>query len=148
VGQPNAKRAFHAAFGALGYTYVSYPNGPKLNTPASPIPAETLWYSLHTLSSQPNARGLGDATIRYQGLFQVTIRAPVTDTFGNPFGTYLIDAAAETIATAFKLGTQLGYPLGNPTVYAHCGVPETIDLGNIEPEWYTVVVRIPFWLDN
>jgi hypothetical protein len=144
MGQPNAKRAFHTAFATLGYTYVSYPNGPKMNTPAHPIPADTLWFVLHTLSSAPTARGLGDPTIRYKGLFQVTIKSPVTGANALPFGTNALDAAVDAIVARFKLGTSLPYG----AVFAHCEEPQTTELGNVEPEWYTAIVRIPFWMDD
>ena len=55
MGQFDAERAFVTAFVALGYTYVSYPNGPKLNTPDNPIAADSLWYELDTLYAAPKA---------------------------------------------------------------------------------------------
>jgi hypothetical protein len=148
MGQLNAERAFHAAFAALGYTYVSYPNGPKLNLPSAPIPASTIWYSLFTLYSKAAAVGLGSSIIRYPGLFQVTIKAPSADANGNPYGTYAIAAAAEAVAAAFKLGTSIAYPTGTPVAYVHCEEPTITHIGNVEPEWYTVVVRVPFRMDN
>lgn len=148
MGQLNAERAFYTAFAALGYTYVSYPNGPILNTPANPIPANTLWYELDTLYSNPNAVGLGSPIVRYPGLFQVRIKAPVTDSFGNPYGTAIVAASAETIAATFKLGTSIPYPVSAPVAYVYCNEPSIVHLGKMEPEWYTVVVRIPFRLDN
>jgi hypothetical protein len=148
MGQPDATRAFHSAFSALNYSYVSYPNGPELNTSANPIPADTLWYALDVLSSKPKVVGSGTGITRYKGIFQVTIRAPVKSAKGNPFGTYAIYASAEVIAIAFKLATSLLVPDSSPSIYAHCEEPETIDLGKLEPEWYAVVVRIPYWMDE
>ena len=145
MAQLDAERAFYTAFAALAYPYVSYPNGEKINTVASPIPANTLWYALDTLYSNSVAVGIGNNTpIRYRGLFQVAIRAPVTDSFGNPFGTYAVGTRAEEIALAFKLGTSLPYPVVTPTAWAQCEEATITHLGNVEPEWYTVIVRIPF----
>jgi hypothetical protein len=143
MGQLDAERAFFTAFAALGYGYVSYPNGPELNTPAAPIPAGTIWYELDVLYAKPKAVGIGSPTVRYIGLYQVTLRAPTADAFGNPFGTYAIGSAAETIAAAFKLATPLPYG----SVVSHCEEPVIVHLGKVVPEWYSVVVRIPFWMD-
>jgi len=148
MGQLNAERAFYAAFALLGYAYVSYPGGPKLNLPTAPIPASTIWYELDTLYSNPNPVGLGSPIIRYPGLFQVRVNAPNADANGNPYGTYAVNASAEAVATAFKLGTSLSYPTVNPVAFVHCDEPGIVHLGNMKPEWYTVVVRIPFRLDN
>jgi hypothetical protein len=148
MAQLDAERAFYAAFGALAYPYVSFPNGPKLNTPSDPIPADTLWHVLDTLYATSKAVGAGDQTIRYTGLFQVAVKAPVTDSFGNPFGTFAVGARAELIASTFKLGTSLPYPVGTPTSFAHCEEPTITHLGNVEPEWYTVIIRIPFHMDS
>jgi hypothetical protein len=148
MGQLDAERAFYTAFNTLGYAYVSWPNGPEINTPSVPIPADTLWYELDTLYGSANAAGAAIAPIRYIGLFQVRIHAPVKDSFGNAFGTSAIGSAAEAISTAFKLGTSIPYPVSNPVVYVHCNEPSIAHLGKIVPEWYTVVVRIPFRLDN
>lgn len=144
MAQLDAERAFYTAFGALGYSYVSYPNGEVLNTAASPIPAETLWYVLDTLYANSLAAGAGDTYTWHKGIFQVTVRGPVTDSFGNPFGTYAIGSRAETIALAFKLGTSLPYPASTPTAWAQCEEPTIIHRGKVEPDWYTVVVSIPF----
>lgn len=144
MGQLDAERAFYAAFSALGYTYVSYPNGEVLNTAASPIPPDTLWHALDVMYADSLAAGAGDSYTWHRGIYQATVRGPVTDSFGNPFGTYAIGARAEAIATAFKIGTSLPYPVAAPTVWAQCEEPTIIHRGKVEPDWYTVVVRIPF----
>ena len=144
MAQLDAERAFFTAFSSLGYSYISYPNGVILNTPANPIPADTLWYSLDVLYARSIAVGIGDRGLRYKGLFQATIRGPVTDSFGNPSGTYAIGTRAEAIAAYFYLGRSLPYPVAVPTAWVQCEEPTIVHLGKIEPEWYTVVVRIPF----
>ena len=144
MSQLDAERAFYTAFSALGKTYVSYPNGVILNTPSNPIPVETLWYVLDVLYGKPSVISLGSSQIRYAGVFQITIKSPVVDTYGNAYGTYAIGVDAYSLASSFKLGTDLPYL----TKHVRCEEPIITHLGKIEPEWYTVVVRIPFRMDD
>jgi hypothetical protein len=148
MSQLDAGRAFFTAFSALGKTYVSYPNGKKLNTPSDPIPVETLWYVLDVMYGKPNVIASGQPNLRHNGIFQVTIKSPVVDSLGNPYGTYAVGIDADSIAASFKLGTDLPYPATNPTKHVRCEEPQIVILGNQEPEWFTVIVRIPFRMDD
>ena len=141
--QFDAESALFERFGTLSYTYVSYPNGPKIESPSTSIN-----YSLAIIYGDGNSVGLGtDAATRYRGIFQVTIRVPVTSATGDAVGLYDAKVSASAIMALFKRGTSIGYPAAAPETYIHCGSPTSVHLGNVTPEWYTIVVRVPFWED-
>lgn len=142
MGRLEIEGALHAKFATLGYTYVSYPNGPVVD------PGLNINFSLFTVYGDSEAAGIGNnAPDRHKGFFQVTIRGPLVDATGNPTGTYAIMAAADAVALAFKKGTSCGYPAAAPTSYVHCQVPTVRHLGSLGDGWYTVVVRVPFTSD-
>jgi hypothetical protein len=136
--QTDAEKALNAKFASLGYTYVSWPSGPKI-TP----PADAVNYSVATLYGQTVAAAVGyDAQKRALGLYQVTIRCPETGS-----GTSVAIDAAEAVVAAFPRGTTLPYPVAAPTVHVNVRDATITHLGNVTEEWYTVVVRIPFRMD-
>jgi hypothetical protein len=144
MGLREIEGALHARFATLGYAYVAYPNGPKVEPPAY-----SMNFSLFTIYGDTLAAGLGhEALDRHQGIFQVTVRCPLNDSFGNPAGTYALNAALDAVRAAFAKGTSLGYPAAAPTHYVHCQVPTARHLGNLGDGWYTAVVRVPFTQDD
>ena len=136
--QTDVEKALSTRFASLGYTYVSWPSGPKI-TP----PADAINYSIMVLYGETVAAAVGaNAAKRVLGIYQVTIRVPETGS-----GTYAALAAAEAVAAAFPRGTAIPWPVAAPTTYAHVKDPTITHFGNITEEWYTVVVRIPFYSD-
>lgn len=143
--QTDIEKALLAKFDTLGLTYVSYPNAPSVEPPATSIN-----YSVDVLYGDGVAAASGlNAPRRYVGLFQVTVRAPVTTATGDAPGMYAGLAAAETIAAAFPLGASFQYPAlpAAAETWVHTRTPTITHLGKVTPEWFSTIVRIPFWCD-
>lgn len=143
ASQMDIEAALTEAFVAQGHdpTDTAFPNGPSLSTTA-------LNYTLDFLYADGQAAALGlNAADRHLGLFQVTIRGPVQTATGDAAGMYANRTAASAVSLAFKRGTVFPYPVLTPAVYVHTQTPTITHLGKVTPEWYTTVVRIPFWAD-
>jgi hypothetical protein len=57
-------------------------------------------------------------------------------------------AAAEAIAATFKRGSVHAYAVSRvETTYVRCSTPSVLHRGKVTPEWYSIVVRIPFMAD-
>lgn len=143
MAQMDIERALFAAFATLGYSYVSYPNGPKV-TPA----ATDLNYSVSVMYAPAHAAGTGaSAYDRYTGIFQALVRCPLIDSVGNPAGTYAGATQAEVIKAKFKRGASFYYPATGDATYVHCKTPTIEHLGNLDGAWYTIAVSVPWWAD-
>lgn len=146
ASQLDIEGALFSTFLALGHTPggdTSVPNGPKVTT-------SSLNYTLNVLYAEGRAAAIGDgAANRYEGLFQVTIRSPALTGTGDAAGTYEGNTAATAVATAFARDVTIAWPPLPATAkfVIHLRVPTITQLGNVTPEWYTTVVRIPFWAD-
>lgn len=141
--QADIERAFSERFATLGYTYVSTPNGPTTGPTATDMN-----YSLDFLYNDGFATGIGESAYsRYQGFFQVTIHVPVVTATGDAPGLYVGLTSAKAIADLFPRGLSIGYPSAAPVTYVHCQTPTIKHLGKTTPEWYSLIVRVPFWSD-
>lgn len=144
MSRAGIESAFLEKFATLGYTYVSLPNGPKVESPAT-----SMNYSLSVIYGDSEAAGLGAAAAnRHNGYLQILVRAPLTTASGDAAGTYEVNSSVDVIEAAFKKGTSLQYPSVTPTTFVHCQVPSTRILGNLGDSWYTVAIRVPFTSDS
>jgi hypothetical protein len=131
MGQSDIERALNTKFATLGYTFVSYPNGPVVD------PGIVQNYSVTTLYGEGLADAVGsNAANRFVGIYQVTVRCPADGT-----GVYAGMTSVNAILTAFTLGTILTYG----TAQVHCKMSLVRHFGLLGDSWYTLVVRIPFW---
>lgn len=143
MSQIGIEQAFFDSFSDFGYTYVDYPNGAQ-----SDIPSTAINYAVSIIYADGAPTGIGaDSTDRYRGIFQVTIRAPLLNTNGDPAGTYEAGVQAAVIANRYKKGTSISYPVVSPTTYVHCKTPIIKHLGNIDDTWYYIVISCYWWAD-
>ena len=144
MGQPDIESALMAKFSTLGFTYVAYPNGP-----VEEIPATSMNFALSILYANADPAAIGASSAdRYDGIFRVTIRVPLSQANANPVWLNAAYTAINTIMAAYKKGTSIGYPTAAPTTYVHCQVPKMTHIGSgVDKSWYSIVISIPWWSD-
>jgi hypothetical protein len=138
--QTDIEKAFTTTFAALGYAYVSYPNAPVVAPSAL-----DLNYTVDMLYGSGRAAGIGaDAANAYRGIFQVTIRAPVTSATGDAPGIGAALDAAGAVASAFRYGKKVVY---GTDVSVQCGTPAIKHFGKVDPTWYVAIVSVPWYCE-
>lgn len=137
--QTDIEKAFSTALASLSLAYVSYPNAPVIAPSAT-----DLNYAVDMIYGSGRAAGVGAAAANaFRGIYQVTIRAPVTSGTGDAPGIGAALDAASAIASLFRYGTHLAY--GSLSVL--CLSPAIKHIGKIDPAWYIVIVSVPWYCE-